>query len=144
MFLKSTVLTRRVPKSLLYVSPVFSPNFAHTEKDGGFSCLCTGSENLFVGTKDGFVRILSRAFKVIRSFKAHDVGSITHMKQIEGTALLVTVAEDLLNEPSLKVWALDKLEKRTESPRCQSSLSVQNGRKQFPVCRKRDGDLCND
>lgn len=55
------------------------------------------------------------------------------MKQIEGTSLLVTIAEDLLNEPTLKVWALDKPEKKTGSPTCLSTVSVQNGRRQFPV-----------
>ena len=55
------------------------------------------------------------------------------MKQIQGTSLLVTVAEDLSNEPVLKVWALDKLEKKTGIPRCQSTLTIHNGRKQFPI-----------
>lgn len=55
------------------------------------------------------------------------------MKQVNGTALLVTIAEDLSNEPVLKVWALDKTEKKTGAPKCLSSLGVHNGRKQFPV-----------
>lgn len=55
------------------------------------------------------------------------------MKQVQGTSLLVTIAEDLLHDPVLKVWALDKLEKKTGSPRCQSQLDIHNGRKQFPV-----------
>ena len=56
------------------------------------SCICSGSENLFVGSFDGTVRILSSKFKVLRTFQAHDSGSITHMKQVEGTSLLVTIA----------------------------------------------------
>lgn len=79
------------------------------------------------------MRIVSQAFKVVRSFKAHDTGAITHMKQVQGTPLLVTIAEDLSNEPVLKVWALDKLEKKTGIPRCQSTLTIHNGRKQFPI-----------
>lgn len=55
------------------------------------------------------------------------------MKQVAGTSLLVTVAETLTSEPTLKVWALDKLDKRTGIPRCQSMLTIQNGRKQFPI-----------
>jgi hypothetical protein len=96
------------------------------------SSLCTGSANLFLGTVDGFVHIVSSSFRVLRSFKAHDVGSITHMKQISGTSLLVTVAEDLSNEPVLKVWALDT-EKKDGGPKCLSTVSVQNARRQFPV-----------
>ncbi|KAJ5811412.1 Zinc finger RING-type [Penicillium riverlandense] len=93
--------------------------------------LCTGSANLFLGTTDGFVHIVSSAFRVLRTFKAYDAGSITHMKQIGGTSLLVTIAEDLLNEPVLKVWALDT-EKKGGGPRCLSTVSVQNARRQFP------------
>lgn len=69
----------------------------------------------------------------MRSFRAYDAGNITHMKQVEGTSLLVTIAEDLSNEPVLKVWALDKPDKKTGIPRCLSMVSVQNGRRQFPV-----------
>lgn len=86
-----------------------------------------------MGSNDGHVRILSQAFKVVRTFKAHDTGSITHMKQVDGTALLVTISEDLSNEPILKVWALDKTEKKTGAPKCLSTLGIHNGRKQFPV-----------
>jgi len=69
----------------------------------------------------------------VRDFKAHDTGSITQIKQVEGTALLVTISEDLSNEPILKVWALDQTEKKTGAPKCLSTLSIHNGRKQFPV-----------
>ncbi|PQE30933.1 vacuolar membrane protein [Rutstroemia sp. NJR-2017a WRK4] len=56
------------------------------------SCICSGPENLFTGSYDGTVRILSPSFKILRTFQAHDVGSITHMKQVEGTSLLITIA----------------------------------------------------
>ena len=90
-----------------------------------------------MGSNDGHVRILSQAFKVVRTFKAHDTGSITHMKQVDGTALLVTISEDLSNEPILKVWALDKTEKKTGAPKCLSTLGIHNGRKQFPVSEEK-------
>lgn len=63
-----------------------------TLENNEISCVCSGSDNLFLGSYDGIVRILSSNFKVQRSFQAHEVGSITHMKQVEGTALLVTIA----------------------------------------------------
>ncbi|KAI4145387.1 MAG: hypothetical protein LQ341_002411 [Variospora aurantia] len=97
------------------------------------SCLCAGSENLFLGSNDGYVRILSQAFKVVRTFQAQDSRPITHMKQINGSSLLVTISEDLSNEPTLKVWALDKPDKKTGGPKCLSSVGIQNGRKQFPI-----------
>lgn len=55
------------------------------------------------------------------------------MRQIDGTSTLVTISEDLSNEPVLKVWALDKPDKKTGGPKCLSSIGIQNGRKQFPV-----------
>lgn len=106
---------------------------AFLSETGNVTSIVSGSESIFFGSADGIVRILSPAFKVVRTFKAHDVGAITQMKQVRGTSLLVTVAEDLSNEPVLKVWALDKLEKKTGIPRCQSTLTIQNGRKQFPI-----------
>lgn len=71
----------------------------------------------------------------VRTFAAYEAGSgsITRLKQIEGTALLVTIAEDLSSEPQLKVWALDKVEKKTGAPKCLSSLGIQNGRRPFPI-----------
>ncbi|KAG9243541.1 vacuolar protein sorting protein-like protein [Calycina marina] len=102
-------------------------------ENNDISCCCSGSENLFLGSNDGTVRILSSTFKILRTFQAHDVGSIAHMKQVEGTSLLVTIAEDLPNEPVLKVWALDKPVKKTGLPTCQSTLSISNGRKPFPI-----------
>lgn len=101
--------------------------------------LTTGSDNLFLGTSDSKVHVVNSSFKIVRTFSTFEGGftqgggAITHLKQVEGTSLLVTVSEDLSSEPVLKVWALDKLEKKTGEPRCQSSLTVNNGRKQFPV-----------
>ncbi|TPX23182.1 hypothetical protein DIZ76_012508 [Coccidioides immitis] len=97
------------------------------------SCICTGSDNLFLGTTDGFVHILSNTFKVFRSFKAYDTGSITHMKQVASTSYLVTLSEDLSSEPILKVWALNEEDKKTGGPRCRSTKLVQNKKRQFPV-----------
>lgn len=70
-----------------------------------------------------------------KSFQAADApgASVTHIRQIPDTALLVTVAEDLSNEPILKVWALDKTEKKTGGPKCLCTIGIQNQRKLFPI-----------
>jgi hypothetical protein len=117
------------------VSPVKLPDdeSSFLAEPGNITSVVSGSESIFFGSVDGVVRILSQAFKVVRSFQAHDAGAINYMKQVPGTALLVTIAEDLSSEPVLKVWALDKLEKKTGIPRCQSTLTIHNGRKQFPI-----------
>jgi vacuolar protein sorting-associated protein 11 len=105
----------------------------HLFENNEISSVCSGSESLFLGSDDGHVRIVGPSWKVLRSFRAHDAGRITFMRQVEGTSLLVTVAEDLSNEPVLKVWALDKPVKKTGLPTCLSTINIHNGRKQFPV-----------
>ncbi|KAK4444048.1 vacuolar protein sorting-associated protein 11 [Podospora aff. communis PSN243] len=104
------------------------------------SSVCSGSESLFFGSYDGTVRIVSPAWKVVRSFQAYDTGPITHMRQVEGTSLLVTVAEEPsavgdggVPQPVLKVWALDKPVKKTGIPTCLSTVVVNNGKKPFPI-----------
>jgi len=97
--------------------------------------IATGSDSLFLGSSDGSVRVLSRALKVVRTFHATDSSdaSITHIRQIPNTPFLVTLSENLSADPSLKVWALDKTEKKTGGPRCLCTIAAQNGRRQFPV-----------
>ena len=56
------------------------------------SSVCSGSDSLFLGSFDGYVRIIGPSWKVVRSFQAHETGHITHMRQVEGTSMLVTVA----------------------------------------------------
>ncbi|KAJ9143422.1 Vacuolar protein sorting-associated protein 11 [Pleurostoma richardsiae] len=97
------------------------------------SSVCSGSDSLFLGGYDGHVRIVGPSWKVVRAFQAHETGSVTHMRQVEGTSLLVTVAEDLSSEPVLKVWALDRPVKKTGMPTCLSTLAINNGKKQFPI-----------
>lgn len=43
------------------------------------------------------------------------------------------------NDPVLKVWALDKLVKKTNMPTCLSTVSISNARRQFPVSWGRTG-----
>ena len=60
------------------------------------SSICSGSDSLFLGTYDGHVHIVGLSWKIVRSFKAYETGPITHMRQVEGTSLLVTVAVRVL------------------------------------------------
>ncbi|KAK3706942.1 Vacuolar protein sorting-associated protein 11 [Vermiconidia calcicola] len=96
-------------------------------------CVVAGTKNIFIGKPNGTVQLLDQSFKLARSWKAHDHGSITHIKQIPDTAYLLTLSEDLSQEPELRIWSLDQTEKRTGYPKCLCTLTVQNGRKNFPV-----------
>ncbi|KAG6033437.1 hypothetical protein E4U41_006913 [Claviceps citrina] len=105
----------------------------HVFESNEIASICAGSDSLFIGGNDGTVSIIGQSWTVVRRFQAHDTGRVTHMRQVEGTSLLVTVAEDLSGEPVLKAWALDKLVKKTNMPTCLSTLTVNNGRRQFPI-----------
>ena len=102
-------------------------------KQGSATCVVAGSRNIFVGTPNGNVQVLDQNFKLARSWKVHDGGGVTNIRQVPDTAYLVTLAEDLSHEPELKVWNLDQSEKKTGEPKCLCTLTVQNGRKNFPV-----------
>ncbi|KAK3069941.1 Vacuolar protein sorting-associated protein 11 [Teratosphaeriaceae sp. CCFEE 6253] len=99
---------------------------------GSVSCVAAGPDNILVGTPDGNVHLLDQTFKPARSWKAHEA-SVTHITQVPETAYLLTLSEDLSHEPELKVWSLDAAEMKSGQPKCLSSISVQNGRKNFPV-----------
>ncbi|KAK5121727.1 hypothetical protein LTR85_004602 [Meristemomyces frigidus] len=100
---------------------------------GNASCVVAGTNNIIVGTPDGIVHLLDQTFKPTRSWRAHQTGSVTHVKQIPETSYLVSLSEDLSNEPELRVWSLDQTEKKTGNPKCLCSISIQNQRKTFPV-----------
>jgi len=97
------------------------------------SSVCAGSDSLFLGNNNGLVYIIGPSWKVVRSFRAHETDRITHMRQIDGTSVLLTISEDLSSEPLLRVWALDQIVKKTGLPTCLSELRISNRHKQFPI-----------
>lgn len=92
-----------------------------------------GSTNVLVGTNDGTVQCLDQNFKLTQAWRAHESGSVNNIKHIPDTAYVLTLAEDLVREPELKVWNLDQTERKTGHPKCLCTLTVQNARKNFPV-----------
>jgi vacuolar protein sorting-associated protein 11 len=96
--------------------------------------LTSGSDCLYLGTNDGHVRVLGRAFNVTRTFEVSDGDApVSHLRKIPGTPYLASISEDLSAEPVLKVWDLDRNEKKSTSPKCLSTVPVQNGKRLFPV-----------
>ncbi|THZ71569.1 vacuolar protein sorting protein-like protein [Aureobasidium pullulans] len=102
-------------------------------EQGNVSCITASADQVFVGSPDGTLRLLNQSFKTVQSWKAHDSGALTTIRHIPHSSLLITLAEDLPNEPVLKVWALDRPDKKTGIPRCLCTVAVTNGRKPFPV-----------
>ncbi|GAB7362235.1 hypothetical protein MBLNU230_g2260t1 [Neophaeotheca triangularis] len=97
------------------------------------SSVSAGTSNVLLGTPDGTVHLLDHTFKSSRSWKAHDAGNISHITQIPESSYLISLAEDLSHEPELKVWDLKSQDRKSGHPKCLCTITVQNGRKQFPV-----------
>ena len=69
-----------------------------------------------------------------QTFKVADAAvPVIFLRLIPDTAFLVSISEDLSSDPSLRVWALDRIDKKTGTPRCLSTVAVQNGKRLFPV-----------
>ncbi|VBB78255.1 Putative Vacuolar protein sorting-associated protein 11 [Podospora comata] len=132
-FFESTPITPSDP-----TSRSFFDNPSHFSQS--IASVCSGSESLFLGGFDGTVRIIGPNFKILREFTAYDNGSsVTHMRQVEGTSLLVTIGEGGAGEdlepgqPVVRVWSLDKVNKKDGNPGLLSSVVVNNGKRPFPI-----------
>nr|POF03534.1 vacuolar protein-sorting-associated protein 11 like [Quercus suber] len=121
------------PPSVLGLAPLQADDDVIVDERNTVSCIIAGTTNVIAGTPDGVVHLLDPSFKSTRSWKAHATGGVTHARQIPETAYLITIAEDLSQEPELKVWSFDQSEKKTGHPKCLCTIPVQNGRKNFPI-----------
>lgn len=54
---------------------------------------------------------MGKSWKVVQSFQAHENGGITHMRQVEGTSLLVTVAVSLPAVSTEITWSYARYRK---------------------------------
>ncbi|KAK9481024.1 hypothetical protein V1514DRAFT_65848 [Lipomyces japonicus] len=111
------------------VLPIRDPNLTDDDgplySDPNVSALCSGSGSLFLGTTKGVVKIVSQSLKLQVSFVAHDNGAtITHISQVPDTAYLITIAESESVEPQLKIWSLDKADKKSDGPKCNTSINI--------------------
>ncbi|KAK9461542.1 uncharacterized protein V1516DRAFT_648670 [Lipomyces oligophaga] len=108
--------------------PIRDPSVADEDgplySDTNVSAVCSGSGMLYLGTSDGFVKIVSRSLKLQVSFTAHEKMEISYMEQIEGTPILITVAESETVEPQIKFWMLDTPDKKSQGPKCNSTITV--------------------
>ncbi|KAH9952033.1 hypothetical protein B0H21DRAFT_715451 [Amylocystis lapponica] len=96
------------------------------------STIISSSAGPLVADIHGSVFLLSRDFEVVKSWLAHTGGRVTHMAERKG--ILVTLGEeDAARHPFLKVWDLEKTEKKTGAPVLLRSAKVQSGNRPHPV-----------
>ncbi|TBU46903.1 hypothetical protein BD309DRAFT_953173 [Dichomitus squalens] len=102
------------------------------QKTPEISTIAASSVGLIVADIHGSVYLLNRDFEIAKSWIAHTGGRVTHMAERRG--ILITLGEeDAARHPFLKVWDLQKFDKKTGSPLLLRSAKVQGGNRPHPV-----------
>ncbi|OLL26859.1 Vacuolar protein sorting-associated protein 11 [Neolecta irregularis DAH-3] len=91
--------------------------------------IASSDNSILLGDSEGRVHLVASSFKVALTFIVYDQGRISHMRTVSG--LLVTIGNELVSEPIIKVWALNNIDRKTNVP--ISSFTLNTGRKPFPV-----------
>jgi vacuolar protein sorting-associated protein 11 len=96
------------------------------------STIAATSSGLLVADTHGSIHVLDKDFEPVRSWVAHVGGRVTHM--IERKGVLVTLGEeDNVRSPLLKIWELEKIDKKTNSPNLLRSVKTQQSNRPHPV-----------
>lgn len=114
------------------VTPIPDPAIAEDGmlySDPGLTFVCPVRSTIYFATSDAIIREFDREFLLVRSFTAYDEDwSVSYMKYLNGTGLLLTVAEKLGSGPVVKIWNIDKKE-----PEIVSTVIVTNGENTQPI-----------
>ncbi|BFZ62617.1 Vacuolar protein sorting-associated protein 11 [Saitoella coloradoensis] len=100
-------------------------------RDPSANIICSGGGHVFVGDRNGRIHILNDKFQVIRAFTAHQDGGVTHLLH-NGRDLLLSIGDDNVAGPHLKLWQLDKIDKKTGVPRIATTYVLRRG-EPFPI-----------
>ncbi|ODQ66416.1 hypothetical protein NADFUDRAFT_69604 [Nadsonia fulvescens var. elongata DSM 6958] len=105
--------------------------------DPTLSAICAADERVFFAvTKSAgiLVKGFDQDLGLVNSWVAYASGwTVSYMKYIPEARILITVAENLGSPVLVKLWSLKKLDKKTNQPKCQSTLSVVNGSNTYPI-----------
>lgn len=102
--------------------------------DPGLTALCPARTSIFFATTNATIREFDQAFNLLHSYIAYDNDwAITFLRYLEGTGLLLTIAEKVGQGPIIKLWSLDKRDKKTNDPHLHSTVNVSNGDNTFPI-----------
>ncbi|KAF5383483.1 hypothetical protein D9757_006137 [Collybiopsis confluens] len=96
------------------------------------STVASSSAGLLVADIFGSIHLLNKDFESISSWVAHAGGRVTHM--VERKGILVTLGEEnSVLSPLIKIWDLNKKDKRTTAPLLLRSAKVQPSNRPHPV-----------
>lgn len=101
--------------------------------DPTLTAICPGSESIFFAVGDSVVKEFSRDIELKREFVVAEPGwTVTKLKHLQGTTLLLTIAEQQGQPLTLNLWDLEKKAKGN-SPHCHTTVHVTNGSNTFPM-----------
>ncbi|KAF9651477.1 hypothetical protein BDM02DRAFT_3154289 [Thelephora ganbajun] len=90
------------------------------------------SVGILVADVNGQVYILDKYFETIRTWVVHVSGRVTHM--VERKGILVTLGEeDTVRHPILKIWDLETIDKKSDSPILLRSTKISHSAGPHPV-----------
>ncbi|KII88329.1 hypothetical protein PLICRDRAFT_688881 [Plicaturopsis crispa FD-325 SS-3] len=96
------------------------------------STVASSSAGVLVADIHGSVHLLDRDFATVKVWIAHVGGRVTHMAERKG--ILITLGEeDAVRSPLLKIWDLQKTDKKTDAPTLLRSTKVQPSNRPHPV-----------
>ncbi|KIK69043.1 hypothetical protein GYMLUDRAFT_35082 [Collybiopsis luxurians FD-317 M1] len=96
------------------------------------STVASSSAGVLVADIHGSIHLLNKDFESISSWVAHTGGRVTHM--VEKKGILVTLGEENnIHSPLIKIWDLNKKDKRTTAPLLLRSAKIQPSNRPHPV-----------
>ncbi|KAH7890168.1 hypothetical protein F5I97DRAFT_645537 [Phlebopus sp. FC_14] len=96
------------------------------------STMTPSTHGLLIADIHGSVHLLNQSFVSVASWVVHVGGRVTHMVDKKG--VLVTIGEeDNVRSSIMKIWDLDKVDKKTGGPVLLRSAKVQPSGKPHPV-----------
>jgi tetratricopeptide (TPR) repeat protein len=90
------------------------------------SCVCSG---VFLGDSTGNVHHVDRSLNTTMTFKAYPK-RVSHLCYVKKKSILISIGEDEMQIPTLKVW---QIEKDNSAPILVRSTKITHGSKVFPV-----------
>lgn len=119
------------------ITPIKDPAIADNGalySDPALTAICPARKSVFFATSNATIREFDQELQLTHSFTAYEADwSVTFMRYLTGTSLLLTIGELVGTGPVIKLWNLDKRDKKTNDPACHSTVHVTNGDNTFPI-----------
>lgn len=119
------------------ITPIKDPAIADDGalfSDPGLTAICPARKSVFFATTNSVIREFDQDLQLTHSFTAYEPGwTVSFLRYLSGTSLLLSIGELIGTGPIIKLWNLDKRDKKTNDPNCHTIVHVSNGDNTFPI-----------